>query len=250
MGSLLRLASITATTLRPTSFFSNLKPHARLDFHTRIFAMPHHWQRAPFVRQVSITANTPHLCARNAVFLAATKKDGQIQFDQKVREFLPKTYPFLKKESPSQADCLMGLLVDVSLEKPYNKEDGDWKKLQKLVNELEPSVIVETFQRLYLECSFEGKIDAIYPTMALFKLFTGHLLTLPKQEVCSLDHLRENFKESVLSLPFSNTNLRRLLEFFICIKPLNLRSLFWFYLPEELVVDFQKLVKGYDDSIL
>lgn len=242
MVSLTRL--LTTTILRPSSFFSKLKPQNSWHLHTRIFVMPLQWQRAPLIRHVTTQS------AREAVIAAVSQKHGHILIDAETMNSLSPAYSFPKSSNPSQADCLMGLLLDVSSEKPYNKEDAEWQKLQKLVNDLDPTVIAETFKRLYLTCSFDGNIQSGYASLALLKLFTGHLLNLPKKEEFSLSRFTEHLKEVILALPLSHTNSKRTLEFIICLKPSNLRSLFWFYLPERLLLEFQKMVKGYEDSIL
>ncbi|HSW73252.1 MAG TPA: hypothetical protein VLG44_07610, partial [Chlamydiales bacterium] len=169
---------------------------------------------------------------------------------KEIMDYLPPAYSFTKTSTPSQSDCLMGLLLDVSSDKPYKKEDAEWQKLQKLVNDLDPTVIAETFKRLYLACSFDGNIQSGYAALALLKLFSGHLLNLPKKEEFSLTRFTEYVKEVILVLPLSHINSKRILEFYLCVKPANLRSLFWFHLPDGLLLEFQKMVKGYDDSIL
>lgn len=249
MVSLIRLAFCSATTLRPTTFFSKVNPHTRCHLHKKIFSMPSQWQRTLLVRSISTAPQTAAQTLRQVVIQVASQKYSQIKFDPEAMRSLTPAYAVLNKSYPTHADCLIGLLMDTS-EKAYNKEDPEWEQLQKLVNELDPSVIAETFQRLYLDCTYEGKNQAIYPALALFKLFTGHLLNLPKKEECSLDCFTKHVKEVILSLPLAQTNPKRMLEFFLCVKPLNLRSLFWFYLPEQLIVDFKRFIKGYDDSIL
>jgi len=241
MVSLIRM--VTTTTLRGVSLFSKVKPQTRCHLHKQIFAIPPQWQRTSLVRKVSIQS------ARDVIIAAASQKHGHIQLDAETMNSFPSTCSFPKTSNPSQADCLMGLLLDIS-EIPYKKDNAEWQKIQKLVNDLEPTVIAETFKRLYLACTFDGNIQAGYSSLALLKLFTGHLLTIPRKEEFSLDALRDHFREVILALPLSYTNLRRILEFFICVQPQSLRSFFWFNMPEGLQSEFLKIIKGYEYSIL
>lgn len=242
------LCSISRTTLRPASHFFKAHTRAAPAFHTQIFTAPAQYRVTDFNRKFSLDTQTQLNPLRNKVF-AALMENHKSLFDAPKASDLSPAFGCLKKPNPSHADCIKGLFIDIASEKPYKSDDPDWKKLQELVNKEEPSILADSFKQLYLESAHDGNLVSCYSALALFKLLSGHKLTLPDPKECCIKEFTEHLKPAILSLPLSHQNPRRLLEFCLSLNPANLRSLFWFHLPESLLSNFVQTVKGCDEGI-